>query len=151
MPSVGFYHLTRTNLEQALPSLLIRTIQQKEKAVVLCKDTDQVEQLTEILWRITQPVWLPHGCHTAHYQDEYPHWQPIWLTVFDENPNNATYVFVLHGQIVREIDRYKRVFDLFDGENLEAVDMARKRWRRLKQEAYELTYWKQTEKGWEKK
>jgi len=87
MTSVGFYHLTRTSMEQALPSLLIRTRQQKQKGIVLCKDDEQLKKLTEILWNIIDPIWLPHGCHAKDYRDEYPEWQPIWLTTFEENPN----------------------------------------------------------------
>lgn len=150
MTSVGFYHLTKTNMEQALPSLLIRTMQQKERAVVWCRNNDQVSQLTEVLWDIINPVWLPHGCHTSDHQDEFSHWQPIWLTVFEENPNEAAYLFMVHGQNVDQINQFKRVFDLFDGNDELAVQAARERWRRLKQAGHQLTYWKQTEKGWEK-
>lgn len=150
MTSVGFYHLTRTSMEQALPSLLIRTRQQKQKGIVLCKDDEQLKKLTEILWNIINPIWLPHGCHAKDYRDEYPEWQPIWLTTFEENPNQAAYLFVVHGQSVNDISQFERVFDLFDGKEERFVLAARERWRKLKKDGHDLTYWKQTEKGWEK-
>lgn len=150
MTSVGFYHLTQTSLEQALPSLLVRTRQQKQKGIVRCRDEEQVKKLTEALWNVVQPIWLPHGCHTKTSQDEYPEWQPIWLTTFEENPNHAAYLFMVHGQPVQDINSFQRVFDLFDGKDEQAVLAARERWRHLKQAGHELTYWKQTEKGWEK-
>lgn len=98
MASVGFYHLTKTSLEQALPALLTRTMQVKEHGLVLCKDDQQVKILTEALWRITHPVWLPHGCHTSKHQDTSPEWQPIWLTIFEENLNEAAFLFLVGGQ-----------------------------------------------------
>lgn len=151
MASVGFYHLTRMNLEQALPALLVRTLQQKEKAVVLCRDGHQVKSLTEVLWNVKDPVWLPHGCHTDAYQDQFPQWQPIWLTMFEENPNNAAYLFLVDGHLAEETGQFRRVFDLFDGTDEQAVQAARKRWQALKKQGdHELTYWKQTEKGWQK-
>ncbi len=150
MTSVGFYHLTKTSLEQALPVLLVHTMQRKQKTVVLCKDNEQIKSLTEVLWNVTQPIWLPHGCHFTKHQDEYPQWQPIWLTLFEENPNQATYFFVINGQMIKDIDQYQRVFDLFDGKDEQAVCAARERWKRLKQEGHDLTYWKQTEKRWVK-
>lgn len=149
MASVGFYHLTKTSLEQALPALLTRTMQVKEHGLVLCKDDQQVQNLTEALWRVTHPVWLPHGCHTSKNQDVSPEWQPIWLTIFEENLNKAAFLFLVGGQSSIDLNSFKRVFDLFDGNDEQAVHQARDRWRVLKQEGHELTYWKQTEKGWE--
>ncbi|MDI2090616.1 DNA polymerase III subunit chi [Commensalibacter oyaizuii] len=150
MASVGFYHLTKTDLQQALPLLLIRTMQANERGLVLCKDDQQVQGLTEALWRVSQPIWLPHGCHTSDNQDDFPQWQPIWLTVFEENLNQAAFLFLVGGQSEVNLTAFKRVFDLFDGNDPDAVQQARQRWRLLKQNGHDLTYWKQTDKGWGK-
>jgi DNA polymerase-3 subunit chi len=41
MSEIGFYHLTRSTLEQALPQLLGRTLAAGERAVVLCPDAER--------------------------------------------------------------------------------------------------------------
>jgi len=40
---------------------------------------------------------------------------------------------------------------LFDGRDEDAVTSARARWKALKDEGHDLTYWQQGERGWEKK
>ena len=37
MTEIGFYHLTRTGVEQALPKLLDRTLAAGQRALVLCR------------------------------------------------------------------------------------------------------------------
>ena len=46
---------------------------------------------------------------------------------------------------------FRRVCDMFDGNDEEAVAAARRRWRDAKTAGHSLTYWQQTEKGWEKR
>ena len=46
---------------------------------------------------------------------------------------------------------FDRVFDLFDGNDPAAVATARERWKAARTGGHELTYWQQTERGWEKK
>ena len=90
---VGFYHLTRTGPDQALPALLGRTLAAGERAVVRLRDEARVAALDEALWASTDPDSLPHGtARTGHAA-----LQPIWLTTAEENPNGARYLFVLDG------------------------------------------------------
>lgn len=147
--SIGFYHLTKSGLCQALPTLLSRSLQTKERGLVLCKNDNQLSEITEALWKVIQPIWLPHGCHYSGKQDDFPEWQPIWLTIFEENPNQAAFLFLVGGQNAFQIEQFKRIFDLFDGNDPEAVKAARQRWRNLKEEGHQLTYWKQSDHGWE--
>ena len=50
-----------------------------------------------------------------------------------------------------DLTPYARVADLFDGNDGDAVEAARDRWRRAKAAGHTLTYWQQTGAGWEKK
>ena len=90
---VGFYHLTRTPLEEALPALLGRTLDAGERALVRCPDAAAVMALDTALWACRDPVWLPHGSakngHAAR--------QPIWLTEGEDVPNGARFLFRVDG------------------------------------------------------
>jgi DNA polymerase-3 subunit chi len=144
---IGFYHLTRTGADMALPSLLGRTLQAGQRAVVLCADEARVEALDASLWLSTDPDWLPHGSAATGHADL----QPIWLTCREEAPNGARYLFLLDGMDSAELGRFERVFDLFDGRDEGQVEAARARYRARRAAGHALTYWQQTARGWEKK
>lgn len=145
MAQVGFYHLTRTGLEAALPALLGRTLAAGERAVVRGTDPARIEALDAALWRAPSPDWLPHGTRAMGFGAD----QPVWLTADDDVPNGARYLFLVDGA---EADPagFERVFDLFDGNDPEAVAAARRRWAAAKAAGHGLTYWRQDEAGWTK-
>ena len=151
MTEIGFYHLTRTGPDAALPRLLGRTLEAGQRALVLCADAARVAALDAALWASQDPPWLPHG--TA--RDGDADLQPIWLAtsgeVPGEPPNGARYLFLIDGAACARLDAFERAFDLFDGNEPAAVEGARERWRAAKAAGHALTYWQQDERGWEKR
>ena len=147
MAEVGFYHLTRSTLVQALPQLLGRTLASGQRAIVLCPSPEHVAALDQALWEVAQPDWLPHGTAADGDADL----QPIWLATDDAAPNGARFLFLVEGTSSRRLDAFDRVFDLFDGNDEAAVAAARDRWRAAREAGHTLVYWQQAERGWEKK
>ncbi|MGI4942329.1 MAG: DNA polymerase III subunit chi [Janthinobacterium lividum] len=141
---VGFYHLTRTTPDAALPALLGRTLAAGQRALVRLGNEDRIAVLDELLWASKDPEWLPHG--TAR-TGKAP-LQPIWLTTGEDCPNGARYLFLLDGLSAAELASYDRVFDLFDGSDPAAVASARLRWAAAKASGLSLTYWQQGDRGW---
>lgn len=146
MADIGFYHLTRTGPEQALPALLGRTLAAGKRAVIRCV-SDRIASVDTALWICPEPDWLPHGTEAIGAADL----QPIWITDADDAPNGATFLFLLDGQDSARLTAYERVFDLFDGGDESAVAAARARWKAAKAAGHALTYWQQGPRGWEKK
>lgn len=144
---IGFYHLTRTGPDQALPQLLGRTLAAGQRAVVLCGNTERVTGLDAALWLCKEPDWLPHGTQA----DGDAELQPIWLTMDDAAPNGARFLFLIDGAQSTRLEAFERVFDLFDGTDEAAVVSARERWSAAKAAGHALTYWQQGARGWEKK
>ena len=145
MTDIGFYHLTRTALPEALAKLLERTLQSGQRALVVCPGDASVKALDAALWACAEPVWLPHGTAADGDADL----QPIWLST-DANPENgARFLFLVDGAETNGA-AFERVFDLFDGNDPERVEAARSRWRAAKESGHNLTYWKQSPRGWEK-
>lgn len=151
MAEIGFYHLTRSSPEAALPALLGRTLAVGERALVACGSAGQVQALDQALWLATTPDWLPHG--TAADGDAAL--QPIWLAGPGEAllpaANGAQFLFCLEGAGAAEAAGFRRVFDLFDGAAPAAVTAARLRWSAASAAGHVLLYWQQTERGWERK
>lgn len=146
MSEIGFYHLTRTTLEDALPALLGRTLDAGQRAVIRCRDAAQVKQLDEALWKAKTPLWLPHGSQTMGHGPR----QPIWLTRGDDVPNGARFLFLLDGGVEQGLEEFDRIFTLFDGNDPQAVTRARTFWTNVKQAGHSLAYWQQQERGWKK-
>ena len=147
MAEIGFYHLTRTPADQALPALLGRTLKAGQRAVVMLGSAARVAELDAALWACTDPDWLPHGTSASGEADL----QPIWLTTADESPNGARFAFLLDGMQSTQLESFERVFDLFDGNDEAAMQAARLRWSAAKAAGHALTYWQQGARGWEKK
>jgi DNA polymerase-3 subunit chi len=144
LTDIGFYHLTRTGPDKALPQLLGRTIAAGQRAVILCASAERVTSLDAALW---EADWLPHG--TA--ADGDAELQPIWLTTDNAAPNGARFLFLIDGAQSTRLAEFDRVFDLFDGNDEAAVIGARARWTAAKAAGHTLTYWQQGQRGWEKK
>ncbi len=147
MAEIGFYHLMTTGAGQALPKLLGRTLAAGQRAAVMCGGEDRVAALDAALWLSSDPDWLPHGTRDSGDAEL----QPIWLATDDAAPNGARFLFLLDGATSDRLAAFERVFDLFDGNDAEAVAAARGRWRAAKAAGHALAYWQQTARGWERK
>lgn len=148
MTDIAFYHLQRSPLEQALPRLLEKTLAAGKRAIVLAGSEERVEALAMVLWTYHQDSWLPHG--TA--KDGEAEHQPIWLSNRDENPNGASFLFLTDSANSENIGGFERCFDLFDGNDDQALAAARRCWKTCKDAGHAVTYWQQNERGgWERK
>ena len=147
MTEIGFYHLTKSPLERALPRLLEKTLQVRKRAVILCASEERLEFLNGTLWTLGKASFIPHGSA----KEGFPEDQPIWLTTQDENPNGAQFLILTDGIESPSLATYERCLDLFDGNDEEAVLSARVRWKKVKDQGHSVAYWRQTESGaWEK-
>lgn len=147
MAEVGFYHLLTSRLEEALPRLLERARAQGHRIVVRAASAERVEHLNALLWTYDEASFLAH----ASTRDGHAAAQPIWLTERDENPNTASLLVVVDGCDAAGLAGFARVADMFDGNDEAAVAAARGRWRQAREAGHALSYWQQTQSGWQRK
>src|SRR6516162_1590885 len=145
MAEIGFYHLIATPLERALPRLLERARAQGHRIVVRAGSEARARDLDALLWRYDEASFLPHGSA----RDGNPAAQPIWLTHVDENPNGASMIILVDGIEMADLNSFGRCADVFDGNDADALEAARGRWRRAREAGHSLSYWQQTASGWE--
>jgi DNA polymerase III subunit chi len=144
---VGFYHLTRSPLEEALPRLLEKVLLAGHRAVLRAVDEERLEHLNRCLWTYTNDSFLPHGSRADGFAED----QPVFLTTEVENPNGASVLVLVDAAAADDLARYARVLELFDGEDPGQVAAARERWRSLVAAGHACTYWQQNERGgWSK-
>jgi DNA polymerase-3 subunit chi len=149
MTEMLFYHLHRQPLERVLPSLLERSLERGWRVVVQAASDERVEALDAHLWTYRDDSFLPHG--TAR-EAEAPA-QPVLITTAEHNPNGANVRFLVDGAAVpADAAAYDRIVLIFDGEDEEAVAVARRHWGDAKANGFEVTYWQPDDQGrWVKK
>jgi DNA polymerase-3 subunit chi len=144
-----FYHLQRQSLERVLPALLEKSLERGWRVVVQAASDERVEALDAHLWTYRDDGFLPHGTP----KEAEAAAQPILLTTGDDNPNGAQVRFLIDGAPVpADPSAYQRIVLLFDGEDPDALAVARERWTEAKAQGLEATYWQPDEQGrWVKK
>jgi len=150
MTEIRFYHAQHSSLDQVLPGILGKALSTGRRVVVRLPDKAVVEQMNERLWLYDPDSFLPHGSA----KDGYAALQPVWLTDKDENPNSADVLVTVRGaanDLSHNLTDFTLCCDMIDGRLDEDVTAARARWKAYKDAGYEVTYWQQTDKGWEKK
>ena len=149
MTEIRFYHLQKQSQDQVLPMLLSKAYSQGRKVVVKLSDAAAVTKMNEHLWTFSSVSFLAHGCA----KDGNASRQPIWLTDKDENPNDAEVLIICAGTTSEMHGDFTLCCEMLNGHDDRAVQDARARWKRYKEEEkYELTYWQQSEQGaWGKK
>lgn len=147
MADVRFYHMERQGLDQVLPLLISRALQNGHRLVVKTGQSAEVERLNEHLWTFDPNSFIPHGSE----KDGNAADQPVWLTAKDENPNAADVLILTHGAAEPHDGGFAMICDMLDGRDADAVTAARARWKVYKERGHAVTYWQQGEKGWEKK
>jgi DNA polymerase III subunit chi len=141
---IRFYHLERSTLESALPTMLERVIERGQRALVVLGSKERLDALNMHLWTYRAEKFLPHGLA----EDGFAEHQPVFLGLDDANPNKAEVLFVADGAVGSDLARFQLCVELFDGSDESAVAAARRRWRDYKAAGHALTYWRQTDQGW---
>ena len=147
MTDISFYHLTMSPLERALPRLLEKILDSHQRAIILCASQERLDSLDTSLWTLGKASFIPHGTVKEGFAED----QPIWLTLQDENLNGATFLIQTDSIDSPSLSTYERCLDLFDGNDEDAIHVAREKWKKYKAAGHTVTYWKQTAAGaWQK-
>lgn len=148
MTDVRFYHLTVKRLEQALPEIVAKALERKYRVLVKAGSRERVEALDAALWTYDPASFLPHG----YVKDGTEADQPIFLTEEDVNPNNANVLILTDGAAADDVGRFTLACEIFDGNDDAAVQAARGRWKKYKEQGHTIAYYQQGDGGkWEQK
>lgn len=150
MTRIDFYHLQKDNTENTLPKLLEKAYALGKKILIKIGDEKRLEELNSHLWTYEEESFLPHGSQ----KDGNVSLQPVWLTTQDDNPNDATILFLVDNAKVdiNNISSFDRVLNIFDGNNQDALAWSRQFWKEAKSKEFECYYWQRDDKGmWQQK
>jgi DNA polymerase-3 subunit chi len=149
MTEVLFYHLQNMTLEKVLPPLLEKSLQRGWRVVVQATSEERTDALDAHLWAYRDDSFLPHA--TWRVPDARA--QPIVLTIEEGNPNDAQVRFLVdNAGLPADAERYERMVLVFDGDDSEALTMARAAWSQSKARGFTVTYWQADEGGrWQRR
>lgn len=148
MSEVRFHHLERRRIDEALPRILERALEEGQRVVVRAASDEMVQALNERLWTYDDASFLPHGAAG----DGDAEAQPVFLTSAAENPNAASMlVRVAAAQAADGDEAFDLALLLFDGRDEMSLAHARAEWRRLKDTGSAISYWRESDDGgWER-
>lgn len=149
MSEVLFYHLERRTLDDALPSLVERTLARGWKAAIRTESAERAGAIDRLLWTYDEESFLPHGLASEPDADR----QPVLIGPDVGRDNGADVLFVVGGAAPPVWDGagFVRIVLMFDGHDPAAVQTARTAWKDAKAAGHTITYWKENDAGkWEK-
>ncbi len=146
---ISFYHLQHQPLERALPALLEQWLAEGARVVVETASEERLDALDEALWTYNDASFLAHG----RARDGDAELQPVYLTTDAANPNGAQLRVLIDGaEIPPDGSGCERAILLFDGNDADQLNAARRLWKRLKEQGATPAYWQQSAGGkWEKR
>ncbi len=149
MSEVSFYHLQSDPIERALPRLLEKVTERGFRVIVRGVTEKRLEALDESLWSYRGESFLPHARDESGLD---PAAQPILLTLAGEgNANGANVLVLTEDAAADDLEKFERCLYMFDGNDETALTAARTRWKAFKEQDIPVSYYQQTEAGWEKK
>jgi DNA polymerase-3 subunit chi len=149
MTEVLFYHLQGGSLESVLPPLLEKSLERGWRVVVQSTSEERADALDAHLWTYRDDSFLPHATwRVADAAD-----QPILLMVEEGNPNQASVRFLVdNAPLPADSERYERLVLVFNGDDPDALAVARIAWKDSRSRGFEVTYWQPDERGrWQRR
>ena len=123
---IDFYHLRDADIATPLAMLAHKTVASGHKLLILAQK-DSHAAISERLWSFRSDSFLAHA---ADEEEGHEHAQ-IWLTSnVAINRIEARFLALTAGLEPPEVQKYERVFNLFDGTSKVAVSAARDSWKR---------------------
>ncbi|MDA9422071.1 DNA polymerase III subunit chi [Bradyrhizobium sp. CCBAU 53380] len=149
MTEVLFYHLQNMTVENVLPPLLEKSLERGWRVVVQSSSEERADALDAHLWTYRDDSFLPHA--TWRVTDAAD--QPIVLAIEGGNPNGANVRFLIDNAALPEDSQgYERMVLLFNGDDPDALALARTAWTDCKARGFDVTYWQADERGrWQKR
>lgn len=149
MTEVLFYHLQNMTVENVLPPLLEKSLERGWRVVVQSTSEERADALDAHLWSYRDDSFLPHA--TWRVSDAAD--QPIVLAIEEDNPNGANVRFLIdNAALPQDAQGYARMVLLFNGDDPDALALARSAWTDCKERGFDVTYWQADERGrWQKR
>ncbi|MEC9097856.1 MAG: DNA polymerase III subunit chi [Pseudomonadota bacterium] len=112
MTQIIFYSTAPLQVEKTLFTLLEKSLEKRNKSLLLFKDKEKCLSINEQLWTYKQNSFLPHISEDDQIYDNID--VPVYLSTKNENPFKAELLFSIDGFLPDNIDHFERVIIIID-------------------------------------
>ena len=141
---IEFRNVAGQRFEMGLAAFLEPELAAGRRALVLCGSRERLEALNLGLWTYDPASFIPHGAAA----DGYPEQQPVYLTLTEENPNDARLLVLVDDAEAAAPEAFERCCVIFDRNDPAAREAARTRWRNVMAAGHKPVYWEFSSEGW---
>ncbi|MBB6123226.1 DNA polymerase III subunit chi [Sphingobium subterraneum] len=139
---VDFYQLSRDPVEQVVPAIARRVLDQGGRLLLVDGREGGLDRLSRALWEVEPASFLAHG----REDDPRKAIQPILLSTRCNADNGARFIALADGVWRDEATGFERAFYFFDDA---AIEGARASWRALTgREDVTPRFWRQEGRRW---
>lgn len=141
---IDFYHLKSDDIATPLAMLCDKVVASGQKMLILAREV-HFEAVSAALWSQKPESFLAHNKDDGEGADH----APVWVsTQPEQNQIQAEFIALTSGMIPPDLGHFKRVFNLFDGSDEQAVHVARQCWKEWSaREDLACCYFSQDEQG----
>ena len=137
----SFYQVT-VNYQKAVCQVIEKCYQTGQHTLVCTDSVERKEALDKALWSYGRRSFIPHGTPSDDKAQSFP----VILSSTIDNINGAKILVLTAPEL--EIDNsFERVIMVFDGNDENSLQLARKRYKELKDLGNELKFYFQDKKG----
>ncbi|MDR2724302.1 MAG: DNA polymerase III subunit chi [Holosporaceae bacterium] len=142
---INFYHVASGNLVLSIVRLLEKIYLAQERCIFFSPLEERIRTVNKALWTFSTDAFIPHGDESLGFSEK----QPIYFANRGENPNGAKIAMLVDTLCYKDYDNFEKIILIF--EEKEQAENADALYSDLKNNQINVSYWKQSPRGWEKK
>jgi len=135
---VHFELLEHADRIKGIANLLLRRNRLKPHVLVLCPDTDFMQQLDETLWTIHPEAFLAHAVASDDVETNAK--QPILLSTTINRDNQASVLINGGLEVPTELEGFSHIVDFVDAWDEDLKQASRERFKTYRQLSFEPSY-----------
>ncbi len=143
---VNFYGVWQDDIQKVIAVLLEKSYQNSKNSSLLVATKEEADFLNAKLWSVSS--WLPHCLEGDNREEDHP----VVIHINNESEsidvkNNANFLFVFGSAKHYDLDKFEKIYIIFDLKNEFSVKNNRSRWKELQESGHIISFYKQNEKG----
>jgi len=135
---VHFELLEHGDRVQGIANLLLRRNRLTPHVLVLCPDTDFMQQLDEKLWTIQPESFLPHAIVTENKEENAK--QPMLLATSIQRDNNPQVLINGGLEVPTDLSDFQHIVDFVDAWDEDLKQASRERFKMYRQLSLDPQY-----------